>query len=110
MSSPFSRQPPSTRPKRLTPAADAFVTGAEASAITPATQTDAPATAAPPSPALVPAPDKEPEVSSQTVRFTAREKAALQRLARHQRRSEHFIIKDILGPALLRAASELDAS
>lgn len=56
------------------------------------------------------APTEEPlDGGSQTVRFTRREKAALQRLARAQRRSEHFIIKDILGPALLRAASELDS-
>lgn len=102
MSSAFTRQPP--RPKTLPLAADAFVTGAETAAIIPPGV--APTIAADSTPATL----KEPEVSSQTVRFTAREKAALQRLARAQRRSEHFILKDILGPALLRAASELDPS
>ena len=47
-------------------------------------------------------------IYSQTIRFTAREKAALQRLARAQRRNEHFILKDILSPALLAAADKLD--
>lgn len=55
-------------------------------------------------------PEKEPEVASQTIRFTAREKAALQRLARAQRRSEHFILKDILSPALLAAAEKLETT
>lgn len=100
MSSAFSRQPPPPR-KRLELAADAFVTGAEAAAITPASVS--------PSSAPSTTPVEEPlDGGSQTVRFTKREKAALQRLARAQRRSEHFIIKDLLSPALLRAASELD--
>lgn len=51
---------------------------------------------------------KEPEVTSQTVRFTEREKLALLRLAHVEKRSEHFIIKEILGPALLARAAALD--
>lgn len=102
MSSAFSRQPPPR--KRLELAAEAFVEGADAAAITPVVH----AAAAPVASSLDTPPEKEPEVASQTVRFTAREKAALQRLARAQRRSEHFILKDILSPALLAAAEKLD--
>lgn len=106
---------------RLDPAAaDAFIAGAD---VGPTNATEPP----PPSPAKQrplrfatpseatpleppPSPEREPEVASQTIRFTAREKAALQRLARAQRRSEHFILKEILTPALLAAEHSLGTS
>lgn len=53
-------------------------------------------------------PEETSLVYNQTIRFTAREKAALQRLAKAQRRSEHFIMKDLLAPALFAAEKKLD--
>lgn len=103
------------RPKRSAAiAADIFMDGATANAIDP--------DAAPAPVDVVPAPTftpkasipkrsretKEPEVVSQTVRFTEREKLALIRLSETTKRSEHFIIKEILGPALLARAAALD--
>jgi hypothetical protein len=100
-------QSPFTKPSRRRAAAEAFISGAD---------TDSPRAATPPAAApapveLTPRAEKttEREVASQTVRFTAREKNALQRLATAHRRSEHFIIKDILGPALLAMEKQLDA-
>lgn len=112
---------------RIDPAqAEAFIAGADvgpAAAAAPAPAPPAPlstrrapklgllSTEPEPSAATAPPePEREPEVSSQTVRFTAREKAALQHLARSQRRSEHFILKEILTPALLAALPDTKAS
>lgn len=94
-----------SRPQRrkATDASEAFLSGATAAAIEPSAPTPAPA---------APSSDdaREPFITSQTVRFTAREKAALQRLSKAQKRSEHFVIKEILGPALLDAERRLSAA
>lgn len=100
----FSRPPRRNRPAADAPAAsDAFLSGASAAVIVPASSSSSvEADGAATSP--------EREIHGQTIRFTDREKAALVRLARHHRRSENFIVKDLLRPALLRAAAELDGA
>lgn len=88
------------RPNRASPdASEAFLAGAHTTpAIDPTLTVGSP-------------PTHEPELHSQTVRFTDREKAIIERLARAQRRSQHFIIKDLLRPALAAAdANAIDAS
>lgn len=89
------------RRNRAQNTSEAFVSGATADALDPSV---APAPTSSPR-AREP---KEREVASQTVRFTEREKNALIRLSEATRRSEHFIIKDILGPELLARAAALD--
>lgn len=112
--STFSKSPP--RKQAAVPGADAFISGADTATIAAAEEPSAtprpavPARRARTAPAvltIVPA-DEEPEVTSQTVRLTARQKAALQRLAKHEDRSEQKIISRLLGPALLAAAAALD--
>lgn len=112
--STFSKSPP--RKQATVPGADAFISGADTATIATTAETHAapspavPARRARTTPAvlsIVPA-DNEPEVTSQTVRLTARQKEALQRLAKHEDRSEQKIISRLLGPALLAAAAALD--
>lgn len=105
MNAPTFSRPRRNRPSTAS-ASDAFLAGATADAIDPSiapTPTSAPSLAAP----LTRKP-KEREVTSQNVRFTEREKAALIRISEATKRSEHFIIKEILGPALLARAADLD--
>jgi hypothetical protein len=103
--------PTNTVAVQLPPSTEQRPTNAVAVRLPPSTE-QRPRRAPPPSDTPEPTPntEREPEVASQTIRFTAREKAALQRLARAQRRSEHFILKEILTPALLAADQTLDAS
>lgn len=114
MTSPAFSRP---RPKRSAPSAsEAFMAGATANALDPSatdTTADAPVDTVAELPTYAPRQKptrkpKEPEVVSQTVRFTEREKHALIALSEAERRSEHQIIKDILGPALLARAAALD--
>lgn len=56
-------------------------------------------------PEPTPEPTPEPEPHGMNVRFTAAEKAALVKLARAERRSQHQILKLLLVPALLEAAA-----
>lgn len=51
---------------------------------------------------------EERELLGMNVRFTAAEKAALLRLSAHQKRSQHQVIKLLLGPLLLAEAAKLD--
>lgn len=95
-------------------AADAFIAGADvgpANAVAvrlPPPTEQRPLRFAPPSDATNPAPspEREPEVASQTIRFEADEKEALELLARVEDRSQHKIIKRLLRPVLLAAAEK----
>lgn len=53
--------------------------------------------------------DDEPERYGMNIRFTATEKAALVKLAKSDARSQHQIVKRLLGPVLAAAAAAYEA-
>lgn len=99
---------PSRKPVDEPPGLDAFATRVPGAVLA---LVDATVAAAAPVAATAPVtlPEPEREELGMNVRFTATEKATLERLAAHEDRSQHQILKRLLRPVLLAAAQKLDA-
>jgi hypothetical protein len=94
---------PSRKPRNEPAGLDAFAAGVPATVVhlvaSPATE---------PAPEPAAEPEAEREIHGMNVRFTATEKAALVKLAEHEQRSQHQILKRLLGPVLLEAARAIE--
>lgn len=90
---------PSRKPREEPAGLDAFAAGVPATVVHLA-----PPLAAPP---LAPEVEQDHEHLGMNVRFTTAEKAALVKIARHEARSQHQIIKRLLAPVLLEAARQI---
>ncbi len=95
---------PSRKPRDEPAGLDAFAAGVPGVVhLVPA-----PAPAPEPQPEAKPEPEAERELLGMNVRFTAAEKAALVKLSKHEQRSQHQILKRLLGPILLEAARAIE--
>lgn len=97
-SKPSSRKPREEDPEGL----DAFVNAVPGTVVQLVTRS-----VLSPEPEVEPDADVEPDVHGMNVRFNATEKAALVKLARFERRSQHQVLKLLLVPALLEAAAKV---
>jgi hypothetical protein len=98
-------QKPSRKRREEPPGLDAFAAGAP-----PALGASTPSAPAPPASEapLANDPAEESETHGMNVRFTASEKATIERLAAREERSQHQIIKRLLRPVLEGARTSLD--
>lgn len=100
MTQPFSK--PSRKPRDEPAGLDAFAAGVPATVVHLVQSAPAPAA---PEPELE---LEERELLGMNVRFTVAEKAALVKLSKHEQRSQHQILKRLLGPILLEAARAIE--
>lgn len=94
---------PSRKPMDEPPGLDAFTLRAPGTILN---LVNAPAAPGSSEPLTMPA--REPFVAGMNIQFTAREKAALVKVATAESRSQHAIVKRLLGPALIELARQLD--